>query len=193
MIPSFFKILFFGRYIENGFCERYSQLRRFGDFVLFKECNPVNNKVLLYSIGDYIQYPEINHNGKEYKKRIYMYIYIWLNHFAVQQKSTQHCKSTIFQLKKCNPGFDSFFKKYFIYLFIFYIYFWLCWVLFSVWGLSLVAASGGHSSLSRPLLLRSTGSRRSRRAGSVVEAHGPSCSAACGISPEQGSNPCPLH
>ena len=64
-------------------------------------------------------------------------------------------------------------------------------------GLSLVAASGGHSSsrcaglsLSRPLLLRSTGSRR---AGSVIVAHGPSCSAACGIFPDQGSNPCPLH
>ena len=39
-------------------------------------------------------------------------------------------------------------------------------------------------------LLRSTGSRR---AGSVVVAHGPSCSAACGIVPDQGSNPCPLH
>ena len=64
-------------------------------------------------------------------------------------------------------------------------------------GLSLVAASGGHSSsrraglsLSRPLLLRSTGSRR---AGSVVVAHGLSCSVACGIFPDQGSNPCPLH
>ena len=64
-------------------------------------------------------------------------------------------------------------------------------------GLSLVAASGVHSSsrcaglsLSRPLLLRSTGSRR---AGSVVVAHGPSCSAACGILPDRGSNPCPLH
>ena len=45
-------------------------------------------------------------------------------------------------------------------------------------------------SLSRPLLLRSTGSRC---AGSVVVAHGPSCSAACGIFPDQGSNPCPLH
>ena len=41
-----------------------------------------------------------------------------------------------------------------------------------------------------PLLLRSTGSRR---AGSVVVAHGPSCSTACGIFPDQGSNPCPLH
>ena len=85
---------------------------------------------------------------------------------------------------------------YFIYLFIF-IYFWLCWVFVSVQGLSLVVASGGHSSswcaglsLSRPLLLRSTGSRR---AGSVVVAYGPSCSAACGILPDQGSNPCPLH
>ena len=64
-------------------------------------------------------------------------------------------------------------------------------------GLSLVAASGGHSSsqcaglsLSQPLLLRGTGSRR---AGSVVVAHGLSCSAACGIFPDQGSNPCPLH
>ena len=64
-------------------------------------------------------------------------------------------------------------------------------------GLSLAAASGGHSSsrraglsLSRPLPLRSTGSRRS---GSVIVVHGPSCSTACGILPDQGSNPCPLH
>ena len=64
-------------------------------------------------------------------------------------------------------------------------------------GLSPVVASGGHSSsrcaglsLSRPLLLRSTGSRR---AGSVVVAHGPTCSTACGIFPDQGSNPCSLH
>ena len=77
-----------------------------------------------------------------------------------------------------------------------FIYLWLCWVFVSVRGLSLVAASGGHSSswcmglsLSRPLLLQSTGSRR---AGSVIVAHGPSCSA-CGIFPDQGSNPCPLH
>ena len=87
-----------------------------------------------------------------------------------------------------------------VYLFIYlviYFYLWLCWVFVSVWGLSPVAASGGHSSsrctglsLSRPPLLRSTGSRR---AGSVIVAHGPSCSAACGILPDQDSNPCPLH
>ena len=88
-----------------------------------------------------------------------------------------------------------FFKKI-IYLFI-YFCFWLCWVFVSVWGLSLVVASEGHSSswcaglsLSRPLLLWSTGSRC---AGSVVVAHGPSSSAACGIFQDQGSNLCPLH
>ena len=64
-------------------------------------------------------------------------------------------------------------------------------------GLSLVVASRGHSSsrcaglsLSRPLPLRSTGSRR---AGSATVVHGPSCSPARGILPDQGSNPCPLH
>ena len=86
---------------------------------------------------------------------------------------------------------------FFFLLLLSFIYFWLCWVFVSMRGLSVVAASGGHSSsrcaglsLSRLLLLRSTGSRR---AGSVVVVHGPSCSAACGIFPDQGSNLCPLH
>ena len=91
-----------------------------------------------------------------------------------------------------------FFKRGVVCLFVYlFIYLWLCWVFVSVRGLSLVVASGGHSSLrcaslslSRLLLLRSTGSRR---AGSVIVAHGPSCPAACGIFPDQGSNPCPLH
>ena len=85
----------------------------------------------------------------------------------------------------------------FLFLFLNLFIFWLCWVFVSLEGLSLVAASGGHSSsrctglsLSWPLLLRSTGSRR---AGSVVVAHGPNCSVACGIFPDQGSNPCSLH
>ena len=33
----------------------------------------INNKVLLYSTGNYIQYPGINHNGKEYEKE---YIFV---------------------------------------------------------------------------------------------------------------------
>ena len=102
----------------------------------------------------------------------------------------------------CVVCLNYFYNVFYFFIFIFFliylfIYFWLCWVFVSVRGLSLVAASGSHSSLrcaglslSRPLLLRSTGSRR---AGSVVVEHGPSCSVACGIFPDQGSNPCPLH
>ena len=36
----------------------------------------INNKVLLYSTGRYMQYPVINQNGKEYLKRMCVYIYI---------------------------------------------------------------------------------------------------------------------
>ena len=85
----------------------------------------------------------------------------------------------------------------FFFYFYFLFYLWLCWVFVSVQGLSLVAASGGHSSSrctglspSRPPSLWSTGSRRT---GSAIVAHGPSCSAARGILPDQGPNPCPLH
>ena len=45
----------------------------------------INNKGLLYSTGNYIRYSVI-----------YIYIYK-LNHFVVQQKLTQHRKSTILQ------------------------------------------------------------------------------------------------
>ena len=90
--------------------------------------------------------------------------------------------------------FKTFFFKFYLF-----IYLWLCWVFVSVRGLflsscgkwgPLFVAVRGPLSLSRPLLLQSTGSRR---ASSVGVAHGPSCSVACGIFPDQGSNPCPLH
>ena len=68
----------------------------------------INNDVLLYSTGNYIPSLGIEHNGRQYeKKNIYIYlplcsiardriyIYIWLGHFAVQQKLAQHCKSNI--------------------------------------------------------------------------------------------------
>ena len=89
------------------------------------------------------------------------------------------------------------------------IYFWLHCVFVAVRGLSLVVASGGYSSLwcvgfslQWLLLLRNMGSRRAgsvvvtrglQSTGSVAVAHGLSCSAACGILPDQGSNACPLH
>ena len=33
-----------------------------------------NNKVLLYTSGNYIKYPIINHNGKNFKKNVYICI-----------------------------------------------------------------------------------------------------------------------
>ena len=49
----------------------------------------INNKVLLYSTENYIQYPMINHNGKEYLKIECVYTHThthtYLNHFAVPQ------------------------------------------------------------------------------------------------------------
>ena len=56
----------------------------------------INNKVLLCSTGNYVQYPMINHNGKEYEKEC---IYVLLTLFAVQNKLTKCCNSTILQLK----------------------------------------------------------------------------------------------
>ena len=94
-----------------------------------------------------------------------------------------------------NFGYFSFLKNKFI-LFI-YLFIWLRWVFLDARRLSLVAASGGYSSLWHVgfsvrwlLLLWSTGSWH---VGSVVVAHRLSCSAACEIFPDQGSNLCPLH
>ena len=63
------------------------------------------------------------------------------------------------QLSNCFIFFIFLFFSFFKFTYLF-IYFWLCWVFVSVRGLSLVAASGGHSSsrcaglsLSWPLLL----------------------------------------
>ena len=91
-----------------------------------------------------------------------------------------------------------FLKDFLIYLFIYlFIYFWLCWVPGSCEGFLQLRQAG--ATLHRgarapphrgPPPSRGTGSRR---AGSAIVAHGPSRSAARGIFPDQGSNPCPLH
>ena len=55
----------------------------------------INSKVLLYSTGNYTQYPVINHNGKDMKKNVYRYITESLcctEKFTVQQKLTQYYK-----------------------------------------------------------------------------------------------------
>ena len=97
------------------------------------------------------------------------------------------------KLWRCSPAICFFFLILFIYLFMAVLGLRFCaraFSSYSKWGPVFIAVRGPLSPLSRPLLLRSTGSRR---AGSVIVVHGPSCSAACGIFPDQGSNPCPLH
>ena len=55
--------------------------------------------------GDTVAHRELQSPScdQSLQKRIWkrMYTYVSLNHFAVQQKLIQHCKSTILQLKKC--------------------------------------------------------------------------------------------
>ena len=86
-------------------------------------------------------------------------------------------------------------RRNIIYKFI-YLFILPCRVFVAARGLSLFAMSWGYSSLRCAgflqwlLLLQSTGSRVQ---ASVVVAHGLTCSAACGIFPDQGSNPCPLN
>ena len=124
-----------------------------------------------------------------------------MKHYCTINKILTHkahywLEDILFRYKK-GKGF------FFLYLFI-YSFLAVLGPRF-VRGLSPVAASGGHSSSrcgdrsssqcagpspSRPLPPRGTGSRR---ASSAVVAHGPSRSAARGIPPDQGSNPCSLH
>ena len=65
----------------------------------------IKNKALLYSTENCIQYPVINHNGKESKKED-----IYVSHLAVHQKLAQHCKPSILNYKKVTDlgiNFDS--------------------------------------------------------------------------------------
>ena len=76
-----------------------------------------------------------------------------------------------------------------------FVYFRLCWVFIAVWTFSLVVVSKGYPAVAERRLLvvpaslvaahRLYGSR-----ASVVAARGPSCSVACGIFLDQGSNLC---
>ena len=88
-----------------------------------------------------------------------------------------------------------FFLIFIYYLFIMFIFgcvgsSFLCEGFLQLRRVGATLHRGARASHYRGLSLRSRGSRR---AGSVVVAHGPSCSVACGIFPDQGSNPCPLH
>ena len=81
--------------------------------------------------------------------------------------------------------------------FYLFVCFWLCWVFLATCWLCLVAVSGGYFLVMVHRLLIVVASvvvgRGLQSAGSVVVVHGFSCSAACGIFLDQGSNPYLLH
>ena len=52
----------------------------------------MSNKVLLYSIENYIQSLVMEHDGRYYEKKESIYMYNWV---TLQQKLKEHCKSTI--------------------------------------------------------------------------------------------------
>ena len=55
----------------------------------------INNKVLLYSAGNYIQYPVTNHNGKEYEKEHIYIIYIYNIYIAKSLCCTEEINTTL--------------------------------------------------------------------------------------------------
>ena len=89
--------------------------------------------------------------------------------------------------------FCNFFKNLFIYLFNLFMavlglrFFARAFSSCGKWGPLFITVRGPLTIVAS--LLRNTGSRRT---GSAIVAPGPSHSAACGIFPDQGSNPCPL-
>ena len=51
----------------------------------------INHKVLLYSTGNYIQYPVINCNGKEYQKEFGYIFYMYINIYTFKYKYIYTC------------------------------------------------------------------------------------------------------
>ena len=90
-----------------------------------------------------------------------------------------------------------------VILFFFFLIYLFIYLFLAVLGLRFCARAFSSCGKLGPLFIAVrgpltivaslVGSTGSRRAGSVVVAHGPSCSVAYGIFPDLGSNPCPLH
>ena len=97
----------------------------------------------------------------------------------------------VFYCMTASYPFYSFFLNLNLFIFIYLLFLAVLGLRFCVRAFSSCGEQGPlFIAVCGPLLLRSTGSRC---AGSVAVAHGLSCSVACGIFPDQGSNRCPLH
>ena len=73
------------------------------------------------------------------------YLFIFTVYFS--STVVRNCTVYNFSLSKfIETEIISFFLSFKLFIIYLFFYFWLCWVFVSVQGLSLVAASGGHSS-----------------------------------------------
>ena len=91
----------------------------------------------------------------------------------------------------CIPGLlnDTIRQFFFFFNFILFIYLFM-----AVLGLSSCARAFSSCGKRGPLTIAASFVAEHRlRTRRLSVAHGSSCSAACGIFPDQGSNPCPLH
>ena len=133
---------------------------------------------------------------------------IWLRWQDNEWHVLERFSSPIIQMKSFEASFIwkvslpvsafFFFLEIGVYLFIYlFIYLFL-----AVLGLCFCVRAFSSCGKRGPLFIAVRGpltvaaslvvEHKLQSAGSVVVAHGPSCSAACGILPGQGSNPCPL-
>ena len=61
------------------------------DIYTLPNIEQMGNEDLLYSTGNCVQSLGLGHDGRKYEKKE------WLGRFAVQQKLTEQCKSTVLE------------------------------------------------------------------------------------------------
>ena len=139
------------------------------------------------------------------------YCLLSLRPFSPRRSSNPPCPIGLNLLRHpYSPQLDpEFFTDSFFNLLILFIYFWLCWALAAVRAflqlheeglLSSSSAWASHRGGFSCCGAQAPGHQGSvvpapwlKSSGSIAVAHGFSFSAACGVFPNQGSNPCLLH
>ena len=155
-----------------------------------KKCKGVWNVKLVFFV---VELKNQRHMLKETSTKLFVSMHLLEKYVSL---NVEKCRGLLLIWSTDNFFFLICYLTSFIYLFIYLFTFgsvgssFLCEGFLQLWRTGATLHRGARASHCRSLSLRSTGSRR---AGSVVVAQGLSCSAACGIFPDQGSNPCPLH
>ena len=137
-----------------------------------------------------------------------IFIGFLFSQYLLSCKSSLYILDTIFIryifCKQFLPVCACLFFFFFLYIYFIYLFLTALGLRCCAWAFSSCGEQGLLFIAVRRLLivvasliaehgLQAHGLQQLWHTGSVVVAHGLSCSMACGILPEQGSNPCPLH